>query len=88
MAINILIGSERLLNLNEIFIDMHLTLCRKLTLDEVHQITDVIEHAIEKEIPGADVTIHPEPCHHGDNDHGECNSARIRQGLKKLQAQP
>ena len=70
---------------NEIFIDMHLTLCRKLTLDEVHQITDGIEQAIEKEIPGADVTIHPEPCHHGDNDHGECNSARIRQGLKKLQ---
>lgn len=70
---------------NEIFIDMHLTLCRKLTLDEVHQITDVIENAISKEIPGADITIHPEPCSHTDNDHGECNSARIREGLKKLQ---
>ena len=33
---------------NEIFIDMHLTLCRKLTLDEVHQITDVIENYISK----------------------------------------
>ena len=70
---------------NEIFIDMHLTLCRKLTLDEVHQITDVIENAISNEIPGADVTIHPEPCHHTDNDHGECNSSRIREGLQKLQ---
>lgn len=70
---------------NEIFIDMHLTLCRKLTLDEVHQITDVIENAISKEISGADVTIHPEPCHHTDKEHGECNSSRIREGLKKLQ---
>lgn len=70
---------------NEIFIDMHLTLCRKLTLDEVHQITDVIENAISKEISGADITIHPEPCSHTDNDHGKCNSSRIREGLKKLQ---
>lgn len=70
---------------NEIFIDMHLTLCRKLTLEEVHKITDIIEHAIAKEIPGADVTIHPEPCHHTDDDHSDCNSKRIRQGLEKLQ---
>lgn len=70
---------------NEIFIDMHLTLCRKLTLDEVHQITDVIENAISKEISGADITIHPEPCSHTDNDYGKCNSSRIREGLKKLQ---
>ena len=69
---------------NEIFIDMHLTLCRKLTLEEVHQITDVIEHAISQEIKGADVTIHPEPCHHTGDDDSECNSKRIRYGLEKL----
>ena len=69
---------------SEIFIDMHLTLCRKLTLEEVHQITDVIEHAISQEIKGADVTIHPEPCHHTDDDTSECNSKRIRYGLEKL----
>lgn len=69
---------------SEIFIDMHLTLCRKLTLEEVHQITDVIEHAISQEIKGADVTIHPEPCHHTDDDHSECNSKRIRYGLENL----
>ncbi len=69
---------------SEIFIDMHLTLCRKLTLEEVHQITDVIEHAISQEIKGADVTIHPEPCHHTDDDNSECNSKRIRYGLEKL----
>ena len=64
---------------------MHLTLCRKLTLEEVHQITDIIEHAISKEIKGADVTIHPEPCEHTGDDDSECNSKRIRQGLEKLQ---
>lgn len=73
---------------SEIFIDMHLTLCRKLTLEEVHQITDVIEHAISKEIKGADVTIHPEPCHHTDDeDHSDCNSNRIREGLEKLKSE-
>lgn len=69
---------------NEIFIDMHLTLCRELTLSEVHQITDVIENAISKEIKGADVTIHPEPCEHKGDNHNNCNSMRIREGLKKL----
>ena len=69
---------------NEIFIDMHLTLCRKLTLEEVHQITDIIEHAISKELKGADVTIHPEPCDHTGDDDSECNSKRIRYGLEKL----
>lgn len=69
---------------SEIFIDMHLTLCRKLTLEEVHQITDVIEHAISQEIKGADVTIHPEPCDHTGDDDSECNSKRIRYGLEKL----
>lgn len=69
---------------SEIFIDMHLTLCRKLTLEEVHQITDVIEHAISQEIKGADVTIHPEPCDHTGDDDSECNSKRIRYGLENL----
>lgn len=71
---------------NEIFIDMHLTLCRKLTLDEVHQITDVIENAISKEMPNADITIHPEPCNHTNHENGSCNSLRIKDGLKKLQS--
>ena len=73
---------------NEIFIDMHLTLCRKLTLEEVHKITDVIEKAIGKEIKGADITIHPEPCEHqGEHKSEECNSIRIRKGLEKLETE-
>lgn len=69
---------------NEVFIDMHLTLCRRLTLEEVHKITDSIEHAISNEIPGADITIHPEPCEHTDDDHSDCNSERIKEGIKNL----
>ncbi len=72
---------------SEVFIDMHLTLCRKLTLEEVHKITDIIENTISKEIKGADVTIHPEPCEHTktEDNHSECNSSRIKEGLKQLQ---
>ncbi len=70
---------------NEVFIDMHLTLCRKLSLEEVHNITDIIEKAISKEIKGADVTIHPEPCDYNDSEeHINCNASRIKEGLAKI----
>ena len=32
-----------------------------LTLTEAHHVTDLIEEAIRKEIPGADITVHAEP---------------------------
>ena len=70
----------------EKFIDMHMTLCSKLTLCEVHKITDKIEDAIKKEIPDADVTIHPEPCAHDEkgSNYSDCNSERVRAGLAAL----
>ncbi len=71
---------------HEKFIDMHMTLCSKLTLGEVHRITDEIEDAIRKEIPDADITIHPEPCGHEEEgyDHSGCNSERVRAGIAAL----
>lgn len=69
---------------NEIFVDMHMTLCRKLTFEEVHKITDCIENAVAKAIPGTDVTIHPEPCRHTGDNHSGCGSERIKEGLEKL----
>lgn len=70
----------------EKFIDMHMTLCSKLTLGEVHKIIDEIENAIKKEIPDADITIHPEPCDHDREgyDHSDCNSERVKAGLAVL----
>ncbi|MBQ3034290.1 MAG: cation transporter [Deferribacterales bacterium] len=70
----------------EKFIDMHMTLCSKLTLGEVHKIIDEIEAAIRKEIPDADITIHPEPCDHEVEgyDHSSCNSERVKAGIVML----
>jgi ferrous-iron efflux pump FieF len=42
--------------------DFHLTVCKHLTVEEAHAIADQLEHTIEREILGADVTIHIEPC--------------------------
>lgn len=71
---------------NEKFIDMHMTLCSKLTLAEVHKIIDEIEDAIRKEIPDADITIHPEPCDHDKTgyNYDECNSERVKAGLELM----
>lgn len=73
---------------HEKFIDMHMTLCSKLTLGEVHKIIDEIEEAIKREIPDADITIHPEPCNHEEEgyDHSGCNSDRVKAGIQSLSA--
>lgn len=70
---------------NETFIDMHLTMCKALTLEDVHKITDRIENAIMKAIPNSDVMIHPEPCNHTEAHSDSCSSKRIKEGLKRLE---
>jgi cation diffusion facilitator family transporter len=42
--------------------DFHLTVCKHLSVEEAHAIADHLEKRIQQEIPGADVTIHIEPC--------------------------
>jgi divalent metal cation (Fe/Co/Zn/Cd) transporter len=42
--------------------DFHLTVCKHLSVEEAHSIADHLEKRIQQEIPGADVTIHIEPC--------------------------
>lgn len=46
---------------SEVFIDAHLELEGSLSLNEAHRLTELVEEAIHKEIPGADVTVHAEP---------------------------
>ncbi len=48
-------GSQKL-------IDFHLTVCKHLSVEEAHSITDYIEKKIGEHISGTDVTIHVEPC--------------------------
>lgn len=45
-------------------IDFHLTVCKNLSVDESHRITEILEKHIERELNNSDITIHVEPCHH------------------------
>jgi ferrous-iron efflux pump FieF len=43
------------------FIDIHIVLDPSKPLEEVHQIMDEVEKAIQVIAPKADITVHPEP---------------------------
>jgi cation diffusion facilitator family transporter len=43
------------------FVDVHVLLDGDVTLRAAHEITEQIEGAIQEVLPGADVTVHPEP---------------------------
>lgn len=47
-------------------IDFHMTVCKHLSVEEAHQITDHLEEKIADHISGTDVTIHVEPCRRHD----------------------
>jgi divalent metal cation (Fe/Co/Zn/Cd) transporter len=65
-------GSQKL-------IDFHLTVCKHLSVEEAHDITDYIEKKIGDEIIGTDVTIHVEPCRrHGCPGREACPTQSIR----------
>jgi len=44
-----------------LFIDLHITVDGRQPLRQAHDLTETIEAAIKKEVPNADVTVHPEP---------------------------
>ncbi len=46
---------------NYLFADLHLELPPDMTLQEVHDICDKIEHALKEKIPSIEVNIHVEP---------------------------
>jgi cation diffusion facilitator family transporter len=65
-------GSQKL-------IDFHLTVCKHLSVEEAHDITDYIEKKIEDEIKGTDITIHVEPCRRQNcPGRNECPTQSIR----------
>jgi cation diffusion facilitator family transporter len=47
-------------------IDFHLTVCKHLSVEEAHQITDKLETEIEVHLNNSDITIHVEPCYRQD----------------------
>jgi ferrous-iron efflux pump FieF len=65
-------GSQKL-------IDFHLTVCKHLSVEEAHRLTDHLEARIAEQIIGADVTIHIEPCQLPDcPGREECPALKIR----------
>ena len=44
-----------------LFIDLHVTVDGRQSLFEAHALTETIEGVIQEIVPGADVTVHPEP---------------------------
>lgn len=65
-------------------IDFHLTVCKSLTVDESHRITEILEHEIEEELNNSDITIHVEPCLRKDcpeNPH-ICQAGVIRSAIE------
>ena len=65
-------GSQKL-------IDFHLTVCKHLSVEEAHDITDYIEKKIGAQIIGTDVTIHVEPCRRHDCPGREvCPTQKVR----------
>jgi len=65
-------GSQKL-------IDFHLTVCKHLSVDEAHRITDYLEEQIAERVAGSDVTIHIEPCQLVDcPGREECPALKVR----------
>jgi cation diffusion facilitator family transporter len=65
-------GSQKL-------IDFHLTVCKHLSVDEAHHITDSLEGKIAERVIGSDVTIHIEPCQLADcPGRAECPALKVR----------
>lgn len=55
------------------FIDFHIKLDPRMTVEESHRITEELTEHITQHFPGASVTIHTEPCNEGKCAH-ECLS--------------
>jgi cation diffusion facilitator family transporter len=67
------------------FLDLHLTLCKELSLSDAHKIADLIENRLKDKIVDLDVTIHIDPCDI-KNCPGidACNDSKLRLELDKI----
>lgn len=59
--------------------DFHLEVCKEMSVADAHKIADSLEKKIERNIRGADVNIHIEPCHKGIcPGENACNMSKTR----------
>ena len=63
------------------FVDMHITLCKNMSLNDAHHIADFIEKDLKEKISDLDVIIHIDPCEIG-NCPGQENCERFIDVIK------
>jgi ferrous-iron efflux pump FieF len=64
---------------NKKYVDFHLLTCRKLRIDEAHELAHEIEGRIAKKIASLDTVIHVEPCTFPcELTEGSCTVIRMR----------
>jgi len=70
---------------NKKYIDFHLLICKKLNIDEAHELANKLEKTIKEMMLVADIVIHVEPCElDGCNFTEEtCTALRLRAARKK-----
>jgi len=56
-------------------VDLHITVDGDQSLRSAHELTERVEHAVEALLPGADVTVHPEPAPVAPNARPDQNSS-------------
>lgn len=67
--------------------DFHLEVCKDMTVFEAHKLTESLEKRIEREIPGANVIIHIDPCIVDDcpgKENCEMNKSRVPTRFQNL----
>jgi divalent metal cation (Fe/Co/Zn/Cd) transporter len=47
---------------NQRYIDLHLVMAKNISLEQTHQVCDLLERDIQARLPRTNVTIHVEPC--------------------------
>ena len=47
---------------NQRYIDLHLVMAKNISLEQTHQVCDLLEHDIQARLPRTNVIIHVEPC--------------------------
>ncbi len=57
------------------FVDLHITVDGDQSLRSAHALTERVEHAVEAILPGADVTVHPEPAPKAEKRDGKPSSS-------------
>ncbi len=61
------------------YIDFHLLVCRKLTIDEAHQWASKTEKELKEKIKRIDIVIHVEPCRYECNlSEADCTVLKMR----------